>query len=540
MSGNSREAAFPEAQPRALITAEDAVAEWKRTAPADEILPYYSVWTKFPVIHGVFFSRAVANLLYEILLLKSATQCNEWFFRRSVPETQQAVGAEFVLSNQYYESEDHLFKVYVDDRPNLYAVDAGIRTIAPGNPIARNYPGQEWVLIASSCMAFIQHLKPRGDWRHRIGPDAEPSVFGTFAAVSAIRSFAEGKTARAFVKDVDSSLGDVVHGMTSNEVVLYDRTHFAYKRKGANVGCLSTTEQAYRIAKFLHDLDIDIRPLDNFFDKYSSQALSFVRDCWDEDTGGFKSDPDEDTVPDLTHTRYGLELLSALLARDDIQPTDVSWLRIEKCLEFIGSCWSNHGFSTVPGGQPTMCSLRDALSVLKSLMIFKLRGVGSTQDGSALFSQLLERSLWCGTVFPTLCVDKKNKLCYAYPIPVIQQWALSDPSNDSRREEHISSGNDLFNDEQMLSFGQARRLVDVIAHSRKLYAGESVRVFGSGMPHAYSAEELRTLKSRDYLVVVSMSDNRVRRLIRTPYVDRANEQQVYQALSRKFNELIKE
>ena len=157
--------------------------------------------------------------------------------------------------------------------------------------------------------------------------------------------------------------------------------------------------------------------------------MNFIRECWDEESGGFRCSPETSSIPNMTHTKSALQLIRRLLSRSDITLDDIKWLDLNKVSDFVNSCISNNGFATLPKGQPTVCSLRYALNIKEVLLILTIAFWEQlTLNPRTIMSSIIY-GLDLAIPFTASCIDNNTSQVYAYPIPVIVEWSKNNQIN---------------------------------------------------------------------------------------------------------------
>lgn len=432
-------------RPRIVVSAAQSAADWQRAAPADELLPYYRIWSERPVLQAVFFIREIADLVHELGRLRDAERVRGLFLDLPADEADQPLAVDAVVGPSYLDRSRALFRVFEDDGPTAYAIDAGLRIALPlDEPISGNLRDVELQPLGAKCVSFVRGLRPRGrEWAYPIRPHEPPSLFGTFAAVSSF----DHATYRALdpmpADGLSGEIERVAKGLPSGEFQYRSAEFFAFTRRVGGEGCLSTTEQTYRVAGMVHRLLGDgTEELDHLLRQEARHVLAFIRACWRRDVGGFAMSPAADAVPNLTHSRAALQLLRTLLSRRDITTADLDWLDVGAVIGFVASCWSDHGFAAIPGSQPAICPLRDALSIAKLLMLFALYGIEPAARELDRLRALLDTATAIAHPFSQACIDPEREEAYAYPIAVIRAWRKEEATHpdgrvaaDPRREE---------------------------------------------------------------------------------------------------------
>lgn len=390
----------------AAVTAQEAAREWQDTSPSPELRPYYDVWTYSPTIQAVFF----AHFVHDRVARSEPAEARA--------EAEQAL-VPSVFSRDYFDRRTATFRVHAFDDPNLLAIDPALRILASCEawPLPSAVYREEQVdrkKVIDRCLRFIAGQKADGQFRVR--PSEPSSPFGTLTALLAVRAsrdFAE--------EDVTDLFKSVPNCFVSEEV--------PFKRQGTNSGCLSTSEQVYRICDLLEQLHVEHQDLEAWLARNAGTMLSFVRACLSEgeEKAGFKWS-DKAQAPNLYHTKVGLSLALRLMqlgARTGREcRIDLRWLNLRKIVAFTNDCWSRGGFAVKPEGQPNLRSWYDARGISSLISALRPHVGGSEDEGETL----LKRRLQGATQFVRSCLDRDNDRLdvYMYPLDVIHGWRYAD------------------------------------------------------------------------------------------------------------------
>lgn len=482
---------LPVLPPRVMDEPAAVTATWSDTAPADEIEEYYDDWTERPVIQAVFFAWIIPYLAAEIKELVGRFELvgplNRTLYRNHESSPDDAlVGATYLFHGDYYIKQDNLFRVHELDEPSAPAIDAALRVLSPWDKDLPDAWTKNREQVRVRCLSFVESL--RSDWGFRVKETAEaPSVFSTMSALSGIRNALHHERS-----GLPTGLDRIARHLVSRDA---QRQGIYIRRQARNdngIACLSTTEHVYRLANMLRNLATDAGLLDRHLHANGQRILEFVRACWDADSGGFRVTEGANR-PDLTHTRVGLQLLREMLVRGHIAPSDLHWLDLDQVVLFVGRCWHEHGFATVPGGQPSICSLRDALGTLKNALLFKLNRIGSFSYDRQW--ALAEATAHQATQLASMFIDDDGEVVYAYPRAVIEQWA-SAGAQPGVHGGSLAPVTDIANGSAK-SAGTAPR--SKRAANRGENAAETVVVRREPLP---PADLLRTLYDEDLLELV--------------------------------------
>lgn len=432
---------------KAVVTsAEKAVSDWKAAKPSHEVEEQYVQWGKVPGIQAPFFMRGTTHLVNEILSIRGAVGIGSLFYECKAQEKDQIVHPIFLTQEHYFDSNRHLFILHSGASPNYIAIDVGQRTVAPWDGVIDDSVADRWEEITKSSADFVNSFHPNGEWGIPVEPDGPPSVLGTLSALSALRSCAN-HLGKLGYKVVDHDrLNVIAKRLISTEDIRYDKEgYFAFVQPGLDKGCLSTTEQMFRICRILDNLSAEHDSLDSVLRDKSRGVLEFIKSCWDQESGGFCVNPEKSSLPNLSHTRTAFQLLRTLLIWKTIDHSDINdWLDLGAVVRFTDSCRSGNGYANIPGAQPSILSLRDALSVTKMALIFRMNVIGKPDSDLTLIPLLANEITDVANRFPQKCIDFDTGKAFMYEVDAIYRWSSehieASTENGKSRERKQRSG----------------------------------------------------------------------------------------------------
>ena len=415
---------------------------WDQTAADDELRYTYSLWASYPILDSVYFIRSRQNNYLELFELEKKPSLEGLYFGRRLPtkgDGELWPPSDFALSPEYCDEELGVFRFYFAARPTLQSVDMGLRIASEAIESGAEQIGR-WLDITFKCKPFIESTLSSQVTHSWVGAFSalgkEPGVFGTYVAISAVTSYQKIRERFDILPKIDFPIqfSEVLTGLKKEDFIFCNDSSFAFKQRGDDDGCLSTTFYGYSVLDLLERY----RLLGDDASEYVKMkkegpwsnglaALQFLHDCWDEKEGGFKSQPNG--VANIGHTRYGLQVLRLLLDKGFIAPRDFpKWLDAAKVLEFLHSCWddskSDPGFkNTRHDLAPSACAERAGVSTIKLLEIFKrnknLLSVDEKRYGRRLkkLKRLLRGSY---KLVGKLYMDTVDGVCYAYPMQMVE------------------------------------------------------------------------------------------------------------------------
>jgi hypothetical protein len=430
----------------ALLKRRDqAVQNLKRTAAADDVIPYYDVWTYAPVLDSVYVARALENTLTDLLRIDDAPLESRFVTPQEGRKVGHAVPATYALSRPYVDPDTKLFRIHEADRPSIYAIDSGLRLLVDAVTLEGLHEDLLPVVadIVRSCGRLLKREVDNRTPDLRVStpsavPYGVPSVFGAYSALSAINSYSVLASTLGDLPKLTVPYDLVVSALTQDAFIYRERDVLAFKRATSTDGCVTTTYYAYRVAALLGSAGSPgaqqaFKILDGFLRRHASRLLRFVESCFSD--GGFAANPGQSRSPSLGETRYALELIACMLEWGHINDKTrlARWLDPEPIINFVERCWlpQSQGFGNLPNDEAaTICSMRAATSCVRLLEAF--RRFGDIQSVSPQYSQAVSRVTHhlkdSASEFISSCTDRESNESYAYPIELVTAW------KDTRRE----------------------------------------------------------------------------------------------------------
>jgi len=436
-------------EPLDLTSLHATVQAWDGAAASDDLLPYYRVWTHSPVLDAVYMARVALRNLDEIAQLRAfdTGALNRRFFELPTTLDSRQQPDPLLVLSQWYLNDVGQPVIHQQDECSLYSVDVALRLIRDALR-ARRVPSSDPKIkeLLRICAEFVGRatetsaVQPQPAVQY--GP---PAIFGAFAATSSLYSLAliqretdlsvrEHLAPDSFVRMVDGVLQSDFTWQPE------DGRSFAFKRPSSSQGCLTTTQFVYRIRELLSDGILGEEAheasvlLNRALRSKRHAVLEFARDCYDRESGGFRSTPGA-PIASIPETRYGLQLLCSMLEREEIFADEVTdWFDPIRTLRFVNASWTNTpvaGYRVVPSKHvvPAVCSVRSALSVVKLMELMRIVGDFKQlkkDQYQEQISRLVSRTADVRR-FVADCSDSEGRY-FAFPTSALNGWRTAEKS----------------------------------------------------------------------------------------------------------------